>query len=167
MKFKGIDIAGDLSLMVERLQKEGFTLVTQENIFAVMEGEFANKQCKLFVVATPSTYEVYEVIVNFEKTNSWSSLKSDYLEFKNLLKGKYNTEPKSIEKFVRPYYEGDGYELTALSVNKCDYASVFDLDNGSIMVGISPEKSVNVVYEDKIGSFINEQEEKEISINDL
>lgn len=167
LKFKGIDIAGDLSLMVERLQKEGFTLVTQENIFAVMEGEFANKQCKLFVVATPSTYEVYEVIVNFEKTNSWSSLKSDYLEFKNLLKGKYNTEPKSIEKFVRPYYEGDGYELTALSVNKCDYASVFDLDNGSIMVGISPEKSVNVVYEDKIGSFINEQEEKEISINDL
>ena len=100
LKFKGIDIAGDLSLMVERLQKEGFNLVAQKSTYAVMEGEFANNQCELFVVATPSTYKVFQVAVQLKKSNSWSILKSNYLEMKDLLKEKYNCKSDFIISYI-------------------------------------------------------------------
>lgn len=166
IKFKGIPVSGHISNMVEELKKQGYTLKELNNTSALLNGKFANETCDIIVYATATSKQVYSILVVFGKQSSWYSLKSEYLRIKNMVKDKYNVSPDATEKFYSPYYEGDGYEMQALSRDKCAYFSTFDIDNDKIGVYILTNK-VLLNYENSANKLLDKREEDSKAYSDL
>lgn len=166
LTFKGVSIDGTIQDVISKLSKEGFTEVSKGSEVAVMKGEFANRNCNLYIGATSKSKKVYTIMVAFDESNSWYSLKALYRELKESLKNKYNVKPNASEWFAEPYYEGDGYELQALRKDKCFYYSKFKVNKGEITVYIT-YKEVRIQYTDKINDGIYESEKKTKVYDDL
>lgn len=165
MTFKGIPIDGSLSSFVSQLKSKGFTHELTEGNIAMLKGDFAGKSdCIIGVLASKQSKKVWKVVVRFPEKTSWYSLKSEYRSFKESYTEKYGT-PTSYEYFSDPYYEGDGYELQALRLEKCTYASYYETDKGYISVEIDDSKCVTVMYEDAINVKIKNHE-AEMSISE-
>lgn len=136
MTFKDISMDCDLTTFVAKLKAKGYKTTLIQEDAAVLSGNFAGKDdCKIVVLCTAASKLVWKVGVVFPKKISWSSLKSEYNTFKESYTQKYGT-PKSYEFFSDPYYEGDGYELQALGLEKCTYASFYNTPLGGIILNI-------------------------------
>ena len=166
--FMGIPIDGSLTSFIDKLQAKGFTVSFADDDIAGLEGPFSGSTRTVWVYATPQTSKVYCVIVQLRTSKSWSSLKSTYSEFKQMLTNKYG-EPYGSETFTRPYYEGDGYEMTALRNDKCSFVQLFETPTGTVMLYISDSSdgSVMLSYRDKINSDIYDAEQSSMKYNDL
>ena len=105
-------------------------------------------------------------MVFFQPHQIWYSIKDKYEKIKNQLTKKYG-KPESHEFFSDPYYEGDGYELQALSNEHCTWMSLFRTPIGSVSVSMSSESKVLVIYQDKINQEIRESEQNSIADDDL
>jgi hypothetical protein len=99
------------------------------------------------------------VLVNFKKQTSWNSLRGDYMQLKNMLNQKYGQPTIEREEFTRSYIEG--YEMQFL--DECQYNTVYQFDEGGIMLSISEEGHVVLGYFDRINSEINDN----AAMNDL
>lgn len=53
--------------------------------------------------------------------SSWRAIHSDYNEFKRVYEQKYGHPDVDYHFFSSPYELGDGYETTAVKLNKCYY----------------------------------------------
>ena len=165
MTFKGIPIDGPLSSFISQLETKGFTHELTDGNVAMLKGDFAGKcDCTIGVLASKQSNTVFKIIVYFPKKTSWYSLKSEYKSFKESYTKKYGT-PLTYEYFIDPYFDGDGYELQALSLKKCTYASFYKTDKGYISVQINDSKCVTVIYEDAINVQIKNHE-TEMSISE-
>ena len=80
---------------------------------------------------------------------------------------KYGNPTNNYEFFSKPYYEGDGYELSALRNEKCHYISAFETKNGVVYLEISKFKKIEINYEDKANSNIMDREKEETVIDDI
>lgn len=165
LTFKNTPITGNIASFAEKLQNKGFSLVKSEEQIAMFEGDFINANCTVYAVGTVSSNTVWKVHIALPDEVSWRSLKSSYLETKKQYQKKYG-KGKSYEYFTDPYYEGDGYELQAISQEKCTYATFWDAGNGSISVQISG-KHVAISYEDKTGTELYTMEKQEVIANDI
>ncbi|MDR3127229.1 MAG: hypothetical protein LBU08_01995 [Tannerellaceae bacterium] len=166
LTFKGVPINGYLPDFVEEMKKKGFSLETVGDGTAWMEGNFLNEKCSLRMSVTPKSQLVYSVIVMLPKKDSWYSLKSSYEEIVAQYRKKYGKPFYFKEDFLSPYYEGDGYELQALSLSKCLYGTYWKLTEGSILIGMGTstllEGYLLICYEDRINSLLNDQEKGDI-----
>lgn len=167
LEFKGIPITGSLDNMVGKLKSQGYELIKIVENAAVLEGKFANENCELYVWCTPKTKIVYQILVKFDSKDSWWSLKSDYQKLKEQIRTKYNVTPDVAEGFLKPYYEGDGYELQAIRLSKSIHSSEFKLSEGEITLMIIDSPCVKLYYMDAIGYKLKEQEENQTSYDDL
>ena len=127
-----------------------YTISSNDDDSAIMKGKFTNRDADIFVLATPQTKTVYKVFVDFAKESSWSTLKSHYFDYKALYIKKYGETESSYEFFSKPYYEGDGYELQALTKEKCTYATFFKTPTGFVVVELTKYECLRLGYEDKI-----------------
>lgn len=167
MEFMGIEMNGPLDKFVEQLQGKGLTVYDVQDDMAIMKGRFATEDnCTIVVSSFGNT--VYRVSVMFPERTMWSSLLFDYNKYKELLTKKYLFKPvKSQETFSPPYYEGDGYEMTAVKTDKCIYASQFKIITGDIYLVIVPPGKVTITYDDYQNSkFKDKNDEKEV-LDDL
>lgn len=64
---------------------------------------------------------------------------------------KYGSPTSHYEFFKDPYYDGDGYELQALELDKCTYFTIWKLDYGNISIQMSSNASLWISYEDADG----------------
>ena len=166
MTFKDISMDCNLTTFVSKLEAKGYRTTLLEDDNAVLKGNFAGKDdCSIYVLCTAKSKLVWKVAVRFPEQVSWSSLKSEYKSFKELYTKKYGN-PKSYEFFSDPYYEGDGYELQALRLEKCTYASFFKTDIGGIILEIG-NKNIIVHYEDAINVEIKNSEKEQAISNDI
>jgi hypothetical protein len=168
LTFKGIPIEGNLTTFVEKLKANGFKLTEMDGDGAIMEGYFSGDTRTILIYASKISKKVYQVIAILEKSNSWSTLKSTYDEFKSSLTTKYGNGV-SYEYFSSPYEAGDGYEMSALRLDKCTYATSFNILCGKIRLMISSVGggSVVVAYTDKVNEELSEKEEKSLISSDL
>ena len=168
LTFKGIPIDGSLTSFVEKLKAKGFTSVAVNSESAMMKGDFAGKICKTVIFATKKSKKVHSVIVEVETSNSWSTLKSTYNDYKSSLTTKYSNG-NSIERFLPPYEAGDGYEMSALRLDKCTYLTKFTTAKGDIVltIGYMEEGNVVLYYMDKVNTTLSEAEEKSLISSDL
>lgn len=168
LEFKGIPLDGKLSDFVSKLSKEGFTFKEYARDYvAVMEGNFAGNNATIYILSTQKSKIVWKVAVNYDKKESWSSLKSDYYNMKELFTKKYGDTNKHYEFFSKPYYEGDGYELQALRKEKCHYISFYDLPLGKALVEISQFGHIQIGYEDNINYKLKKEEEESEALDDI
>lgn len=166
--FMGIPIDGSLTSFASQLEAKGFEKLSVGDSSVTLEGQFSGSKRVVIVYCTPITKIVYQVAVVLRESTSWSSLKSTYRDFKSILITKYG-QPTGKEEFITPYYEGDGYEMTALRNGKCNYTQIFYTENGSIMLWISSvlDGSVLINYYDKLNDDLCDAEESSLKYNDL
>lgn len=170
--FKGMFIDGDINEFEQKLLEQGYELVEKDESSVAVMGSFAGKEdCVIYVVGTPVSKTVCKIAVYLEESSSWQTLKAEYLNLKKLYTEKYG-RPKSNERFYKPYYEGDGYEISALRREKCTYSSKFESENTIIDLlisynGESDKGFVFVIYKDKINAAIQEKEMNQNISNDI
>lgn len=158
MVFKGVSMDCNITSFVSQLKAKGYTLEYQSEDGVILKGDFAGKSdCSVIILPTKRNRLVWKVVVQFPEKTSWYSLKNEYLSFKESYTAKYGS-PTSYEYFRSPYEEGDGYELTALSVDKCSYISFYEIPEGFISLEINKDKCVQVTYEDAINTAIKNRE---------
>lgn len=158
MKFMGIPIAGSPIQMGEKLKAKGFVFKEKiSNHIREYSGTFAGSNVVVDVVSTSNV--VWKILVEYPEASSFSRLESDYEDMVGQFKKKYGEPTEHFEFFSKPYYKGDGYEMQALRLDKCNYASYWEKENGTICVEMSKGGHLWIGYEDKVG--VREKNQKE------
>lgn len=162
LKFMNIPICGNIEKFASELEQKGFSKLSKK----LYEGEFAGKDVTLYL-SDDEHNNIHTIMVIFDEKKSWSALKSSFFQLKELYTEKYGKPTRQFSDFEEPYYEGDGYEMQAVKLDKTRYASIYELENGDIILTITSECNVIAVYEDKVGSKINDEQKKEKALNDI
>lgn len=167
-KFSNVVIDGSLTNFVKEMTKQGYTLTKTSSANSVKMIKNDNKEIELFIFQTPKTKKVYKVSTYFPKKNNWYVLKSEYERYKLLLTEKYGT-PESYEYFKEPYYEGDGYEMQAVKLEKVTYISFWNKQesNLGLFLTISQFEQLQISYENTKNGEIYEKEKNEIDGSSL
>jgi hypothetical protein len=147
--FDGIPISGDLPTMIAKLKAKGYVYVNTEDGVASLKGKIASiYNVEVLVFTTPKSKKVCKVVAYLDKNINWYSIKAEYEKFVDILTEKYGEPDVHYEFFSSPYEAGDGYEMTALAVEKCTYTTYWlNKNNTSIVVEISKYKQVKLGYE--------------------
>lgn len=164
--FMGIPITGSVKSFAVNMEKKGFKPLVLEGSTAKMAGRFAQNDVEVLLLPAPKTGIVYAVAVIFEDRNTWSSLKHDYITLKGALSDKYGKPSVYREFFNKPYYEGDGYEMTAVRSDNITFVSRWIKENGEIVLSIS-NGHIQMFYVDGANKAVHASEEKEIINSDL
>ena len=167
LEFKGIPINGKVDDFVKKLQTQGYSIVNKEDIGIIMSGQFTGKEAEVMVINTKKTKTVWKVVVYLPKQTSWYRIKSDYEYYTEMFTKKYGAPTHTFSFFSSPYYEGDGYEMSALRNDKCTYYSSYHTQNGTISVEISKYEQIKIAYEDSINSSLMDKEKEDAVINDI
>lgn len=167
MIFKGIPIDGKLNDFILLMQKEGFVLSSKEDNIGIMKGSFIGENCEIYIISSPLTYTVWKVTAFLPEKTNWYSLKNDYNDIKQKYILKYGEPTNDYHFFASPYEEGDGYEMTAIAMDKCYYRTFWEIPEGSISTGISKYKQISLSYEDKLNVKIKQKEENDQVMNDI
>ena len=168
LKVKGIPIDGPSSSFIAKLKAAGLkTNVRFSEALGrpILDGDFANLSDCTYSFLETKDGTVCKVIIMSDHITGWYSCKSKYEDLKELLRTKYKVDG-IYELFRSPYYEGDGYELSAISQEKAMWKTYFSCDEGHISISIdasnTSEGYITVVYEDEINmsKFVAEREKK-------
>ena len=119
------------------------------------------------VGATPKTRKVYSFYITYEETiDSWNSLQSDFNKRNEIIVNKYGEPLKEKREYEYPFKEGDDYTLLALESGKLDYfnvwGSVGENNNLSILLAITKEKNIALLYTNIRNRDIAEKEQSVI-----
>ncbi|MBO7712575.1 MAG: hypothetical protein J6S85_03345 [Methanobrevibacter sp.] len=168
LKVKGVPIDGNVDSFIKALEATGLkkdAVLSQAVDSPILIGDFAGlSDCKFSFLNTEDG-TVCKVLIISEDFTGWSSTKSKYRDLKDLLKTKYEVT-NSFEYFSSPYYEGDGYELSAIRQDKGTYKTFFKCDEGYIVIEINASSTskgyLTIMYEDTINMerFSQERDKK-------
>ena len=155
MSFKGISFNNTLQEFTRQLTTKGMVLTKTEkldmSVCSTFKGTFAGyNNCEVYVLSPNDKSFVFKVIVYTPDVNDWYLLKVMYEKTKESYENKYGTlkDDCDFHFFKSPYYEGDGFEMTAVKSGKCVYVSYWFLDYGTINMEISKFGSIKIVYAD-------------------
>lgn len=167
LEFKGVPLNGKITEFVQKIEKQGFHTSERLETAVIMEGKFTGKDATILVAASKKSKTVWKVKVFLPKRTSWSSIKSDYMYYKEVFTKKYGNPTDNYEFFSKPYYEGDGYEMSALRNEKCHYISAYSTNHGVIYIEMTSSEEIAISYEDKINTEIMNREKEESVIDDI
>ena len=169
LKFKGVELNGPLQEFVNQMKAQGFSFKEEFSNGAIMEGTFMGySDCELFITITPNSKIVRSVRVYLpEEKDSWYSLKSVYTKSVDAFTNKYGKPTNQYSFFSKPYYEGDGYEMTGVKNDKCNYISFWEVEKGTMAVEITKFCQVCIGYEDKVNTDLMRQEKNQNTYNDI
>ena len=167
-EFNGVPIDGDLTTFVTKLKAKGYTLKEYIDNGAILKGKIGTKDIEVFAFTTPKSKKVFKLSVYFPERTTWSFLKSEYEELVGVLTDKYGEAHSSYSTFKKPYYEGDGYEMSAVQLEKCNFASYWIKQNNlTLAVEISKWKQINITYENDKNMAIKQEEMRNLQNNSL
>jgi len=164
--FDGVAISGKFYECVNKFKSKGYVLKEEAEYGATMTGKIGADNIELYLFKTPKTGLVYKATIFLPKKTSWNQLKSSFLDYVTLLIGKYGDYDKSSASFVDPYYEGDGYEMSAITLDKCNYYAYWENNNNTnIFIEISKYTQVKIAYENVTNLRLREIEKEQIQRN--
>ena len=153
--FEGIPIEGPVSSFVDKLKEAGFKEWEDDIARTLLKGKLFGRECTLIVKSNPDNGDVYAVTATFAIRNNWKLCKEDYLAAQEGLTRQFG-RPTRIEKFERPFREGDGLELHHLNMGLCKWISTYNTPCGPVTLRLAPVIVNNgqlvVLWEDKINS---------------
>lgn len=167
MKFMGIPIDGTINTFGTKLSEKGFLKKNVDGNICTYKGKFTGREVDVLVLGTDKTSTVWKVVVWFEKETSWSSIKMMFGDYKEMFKEKYGVPSNDFHFFSKPYYEGDGYEMQALRMDKCTYSTFWDTQQGHINLAMRKGGYIAIAYEDQINTEIRDKEKQERNLNDI
>ena len=169
--FMGITIDGTQDDIKGKLISKGFKLIKSTKSDYYYKGKLSNDFITITVSSTPKSKKVYRFYITYEEVlKSWSSLLSEFDKRNEILVNKYGEPLKEKREYEYPYKEGDEYSLLALETGKLNYfnvwSSVGDNSNLSILLAITIEKNIAMLYMNKKNSDIATNEQSEINNDD-
>ena len=163
-EFMGVSISGNKSDCVAKFTAKGFKYKKEVGNTVVMEGKLQSQNVDLFITSTPTSKQVWKFTVYYPEETSWFGIKGSYKDLKETLTEKYG-KPESYEYFSKPYEEGDGYETTAIKIEKCSYSSFWRADNLIVALEISKYMQLKLSYESQTGVSKRDEEQSKIDKN--
>lgn len=154
--FRNVPINGNINDVSKALVELGYKAVPDYGEVG-FKGEFIGKDCLLLVSESKYTKSVYSITVIFNAQSKWSTLKSDFLKIEDMYTEKYGNTKKQRKSFDAPYYDGDGYEMSAILNNKCDYWSYWEVKNGNILEAITSDGVIMIIYSDLQNSSLHDK----------
>ena len=173
LKFKGIEMNGSVTYFCDQLKEQIPDLkgkIVEDH--GMYTGSFAGVSgCSIIVYPNPLG-DVRLVVVVFPEVTTWATLKSNYNELNATLQKKYGKASGYARKFETPYEDGDGYELSALSLGKVSFGDVYTVDKGEIMILMNKGSnhnsgSVMVSYTDEINNNVETSKKQQAAYDDL
>lgn len=155
-----VPVGGTITEATAKFKEKGFTITSKDDGYVAMEGKMGSITIELDIVATPITKTVWKFAVYLPKQTNWYSIKNEFYEYRKTLMSKYGEPTKDYNFFSNPYYEGDGYEMSAISLDKCSYLSFWD--EQSVSIYISKFKQVCITYESKTNSALDDEEKEKV-----
>jgi hypothetical protein len=140
----GVKVDGNKTDVVNKFKTKGFKIsITPSATVTSLQGYVDGVKYDVLVCSTPITKKVWKIAVYLPEQNNWYDLKNTYEKFYDLFVKKYGEPYASYTSFVNPYEEGDGYEMTAVSVEKCNYSAFWN----EVWMNISKFKQIELNYE--------------------
>lgn len=172
LMFRGIPIEGNVTTFIQKCsQSFDYIVSSWLTNSVVMKGSFGGEtNCNIFVYYTPISKEVYTVAISFSNGTNWNQLEQTYFKYKGVLQKKYSVTCYHSEYFDYLYELGDGDEMLALRRGKCHYKSIFETENGSILVMITnldENGNIAIAYRDLVNAQKKKSEEQELIINSI
>ena len=168
LKFMGIPINGTLESFTQKLVAKGMKSKHRAEYVELLNGTFAGKMgCNIFVVTVPSRNIVSKVVVCLPSRETWAWLEHDYNEFKQMLTSKYGEPFQHSETFkAGSYTSSDVLKMSSLRDGKCEYYTLWKLNEGAIGLEIisieSPSSCfVRISYFDAINSTLEESSKQD------
>ena len=162
--FLGIKVDGNRQDCINKFLAKGFkTSIAPSNTVTSLKGMVGNDKVELMIVSTPITKKVWKFSVFLPERTTWSSLKSNYEYYVDLLTTKYGEPTSTYSNFISPYYEGDGYEMTGVKIEKCNYMTFWD----NVYIEISKWGQVCIHYENTTNSSLNKEEKDKINLKNF
>lgn len=157
--FDGVAIDGDLSTAIAKYKSKGYLIQKYFENGVILNGEVLGTKIELYIFTTIKTKRVFKAVVYLPKRESWVSLKNEYEKYFETFTDKYGTEDSKYEFFSKPYFEGDGYELQALKLEKATFAAYWlKKNNATIGLEISEYQQVKITYENDTNQIISKRE---------
>ena len=156
----GVEVSGLKTDVVNKFKAKGFKIpITPSLTVTTLQGTIDGTKYDVLVCNTPITKKVWKIIVYLPKQENWYDLKNTYTKFYDLFVKKYGEPSSSYASFSSPYEEGDGYEMTAVAVEKCNYAAYWEL----VYIEISQFKSVALSYENPTNAELMTAEKEKLN----
>ena len=152
--FRDVPIYGDSDGFAKKLIAQGYSVKEHSPSGSwMLNGTFAGiSGCDILINNSEFLNSVVSVSVLLPVKNAWFSLKGDYEDLKAKFIKKYGKPENSYEFFTDPYYEGDGYEMSAFTSGNAYFMSSFNVDKGTVLLAILDGNRVIITYTDKEGS---------------
>jgi len=165
--FNGIELGKNLVQTQLELKNKGFVLLKNSGNVYQYSGKVGSDNVEVYIVCTPKTKTIWKLQVEIDKSYSWFSAKNSFDKYYGILSEKYGQSKDDYKFFSSPYYDGDGYELQALYVDKCFWTSAWnDTNQNTISLElVSYERGISLTlisYENKIGVELKITEQNEI-----
>lgn len=163
--FDGVFIGGDFNECINKLKLKKYKLihVADNNLAAVFEGVYNYQKIQLFVLSTPTTKKAFSFTLFMPKENTFETLESDFSKLYEIFYDKHGEPDLFKSEFLTPYVKGDGYEITALKLERAKIeATWFDKSNKSITIEISSSCQIKITYTNHKLSLQNVAEYREI-----
>lgn len=162
-EFMGIKVDGTKADLITKFKAKGFKVTSNEEGSLFMDGgNIGGTDVEVLVLFTPKTKVAWKFVVFLPKRNDWYTIKAEYEKYKDLFTTKYGEPESDYHFFSSPYYEGDGYEMSAVGLEKCHYACYW---KDYYSIDISKYKQVKIAYENPTNTLLNRQEKTKIETN--
>lgn len=157
-EFMGIEVDGSRADITSQFKSKGFIVSREkadENSIK-FTGKINGMQIEVFAAFTTTSNKCWALMVYLPEQTNWYDIKRQYNEYLQILIDKYGKPNSSYDFFSSPYYEGDGYEMSALALGKCTYAAFWEKQ----YIQISKFKQVKIQYENPENSALDDKEKE-------
>lgn len=156
----GVEVSGYKTDVVNKFKSKGFKIVITPSLtVTTLRGVVDGNKYDVLVCSTPITKKVWKIAVYLPEQTNWYDLKSSYEKFYELFVNKYGEPRSSYSSFASPYVEGDGYEMTAVAVDKCNYSAFWE----SVYISISKFKQLEINYENPTNAELMTSEREKLN----
>jgi len=163
--FLGIKPTGNKDYTVNQFKAKGFYVTGNETNVVGMKGKLNGQLIELNIVYTPITKTVCKFSIYMPEQTSFYYLKQEYEKYVDVFTSKYGSPSTKYGYFKDPYYDGDGYELQAVTNEKAVFASYWLGDTMNLGVSMSKWKQVNIIYETVANMDLKDAEARKLDNN--
>lgn len=167
VRFQNLKFGESPAEVIKLLPK--FKVVEKKPNSVRFSGKVGSEDADIYAIFTPTSHKLWKVSVFFltPANIDFYSVKSKYNVYKNALVKKYGEPSSDYAFFSDPYYEGDGYETSAIKLGKGTFSSFWMSTDGAISCEIDDDLDIAIRYENDKYSKIDDNEKEVLKGNDL
>jgi hypothetical protein len=160
--FDGVELRGAFTEVLGKYKAKGYALSSRNENGAILTGRVPGGiNVELMLIKTPKSHLIAKAVVFLPKRNSWYELKQEYEKYQELFIEKYGETSDKFSYFIDPWYEGDGYELSAVKNKNAVFVSYWLYKgNANIALEISKYCQISMIYENIANMKKKEAEEE-------